>query len=91
MRELRNVVQRAYIMADGPIITALGLGEESQNGPGDQNARSFKVAVGSTLADVEQKLILSTLQQCDTREEAAKVLGISVKTLYNRMRTYMAQ
>jgi len=91
VRELWNVVQRAYIMADGPVITTLGLGEESQNGPGDQNARSFKVAVGSTLADVEQKLILSTLQQCDTREEAAKVLGISVKTLYNRMRSYMAQ
>jgi two-component system response regulator AtoC len=91
VRELWNVVQRAYIMADGPVITTLGLGEESQNGPSDQNARSFKVAVGSTLADVEQKLILSTLQQCDTREEAAKVLGISVKTLYNRMRSYMAQ
>jgi len=49
---------------------------------------SFCVAVGSTLADVEEKLILSTLQQCDTREGAARVLGISVKTLYNRMRAY---
>jgi DNA-binding NtrC family response regulator len=49
---------------------------------------SFCVAVGSTLADVEEKLILSTLQQCDTREGAARVLGISVKTLYNRIRAY---
>ena len=48
------------------------------------------VAVGSTLADVEEKLILSTLQQCETREGAARVLGISVKTLYNRMRLYRA-
>ena len=52
------------------------------------DSNSFKVAVGSTLADVEQKLILSTLQQCDTREGAARVLGISVKTLYNRIRAY---
>jgi len=90
VRELWNVVQRAYIMADGSPITSLGLGEDSQS-VSDQSDRSFKVAVGSTLADFEQKLIMSTLQQCDTREEAAKMLGISVKTLYNRLRSYMAQ
>jgi len=89
VRELWNVVQRAFIMADGPLIVTLGLGEDPQN-QADPNGRSFKVAVGSTLADVEQKLILSTLQQCETREEAAKLLGISVKTLYNRLRSYMS-
>jgi DNA-binding NtrC family response regulator len=44
--------------------------------------------VGNTIADVEEKLILATLRQCDTKEKAAQLLGISLKTLYNRLRAY---
>lgn len=87
VRELWNTVQRAYIMAEGDVINELGLSREPQLAA-ELNGRSFKIAVGTTLADVEQKLIMSTLQEYETREEAAKILGISVKTLYNRLRAY---
>jgi DNA-binding NtrC family response regulator len=80
-----SAADRAQIHAQHPRLALVGATAEEPS-PGQGN--SFSVAVGSTLAAVEQKLILSTLQQCDTREGAARVLGISVKTLYNRMRAY---
>ena len=42
-----------------------------------------------SIADAERRLILATLAHCDGhRERAAEMLGISAKTLYNRMKTY---
>ena len=46
------------------------------------------VEVGDSLAEVEKRLIEQTLQSCRTREEAARMLGISTKTLYNKLRLY---
>ncbi|MEO7760303.1 MAG: helix-turn-helix domain-containing protein [Casimicrobiaceae bacterium] len=48
----------------------------------------IQVEVGDSLADVEKRLIEHTLQSCRTREEAARILGISTKTLYNKLRLY---
>ena len=45
--------------------------------------------IGSSIAQVERQLILATLDRYDgSRERTAEVLGISLKTLYNRMREY---
>ena len=90
VRELKNVVHRAYIMADDviePRCVPPELGRTSQTtGP------YFQVRVGSKVADVERRLILATLEQCGgTKEKAATMLGISLKTLYNRLREYQAQ
>jgi DNA-binding NtrC family response regulator len=47
------------------------------------------VPVGSSIADVERKLIMATLESCGgVRERTAEILGISLKTLYNRLREY---
>ena len=47
------------------------------------------VRVGSTIADVERDLIIATLAYCDgAKERTADMLGISLKTLYNRLRAY---
>ena len=47
------------------------------------------VKVGSSIADVERRLILATLDACEgNKDQAAKVLGISLKTLYNRLNSY---
>ncbi len=46
---------------------------------------------GPSSPKVEERLILTTLQECATREEAAKKLGISIKTLYNRLRAYSSR
>jgi DNA-binding NtrC family response regulator len=45
--------------------------------------------VGSSVADVEQRLILATLEACGgNKQKAAEVLGVSLKTIYNRLNAY---
>ena len=49
------------------------------------------VHVGESLAEVERRMIEQTLQCCRTREQAARILQISTKTLYNKLRQYEAE
>jgi two-component system response regulator AtoC len=91
VRELRNVVQRASIMTDGATIEEVRLPDEG--GPDDGSAAdeppALRVRIGSSIAQVERQLILETLQHCGgVRERTAAMLGISLKTLYNRLREY---
>ncbi|HVE49473.1 MAG TPA: sigma-54 dependent transcriptional regulator [Casimicrobiaceae bacterium] len=90
VRELANVVQRAWILAEGRAITQPVLQRETVLGTVSPAATGFQVTVGESLADVERRLILHTVQRCRTREEAARVLKISTKTLYNKLRVYEA-
>jgi DNA-binding NtrC family response regulator len=89
VRELYNVVQRAYILAEGGMITQPALQRDAL-GAVASAADGFNVAVGESLAEVERRLILHTVQRCRTQEEAARILGISTKTLYNKLRIYDA-
>ena len=90
VRELKNIMHRAYIMASD-VIDARCLPPEL--GSARQATGPFlQVRVGSKVADVEKRLILATLEQCGgTKEKAAEMLGISLKTLYNRLREYEAE
>jgi DNA-binding NtrC family response regulator len=90
VRELKNIIHRAYIMADDVIdANCLPLETEKANGV---SGPFFQVRVGSTISDMERRLITATLQQCGgNREKAAEMLGISLKTLYNRLREYESQ
>jgi two-component system response regulator AtoC len=91
VRELRNVVQRAYIMADD-LIDAACVRLEAGKAEKDTGGPFLQVRVGSTVAEVERRLMLATLEQCGgTKEKAAQMLGISLKTLYNRLREYESQ
>jgi DNA-binding NtrC family response regulator len=84
VRELKNLVHRAYILAEEHIgIDCLPLGV--QETPGS----NLNVKVGTSLGEVEQRLILATLEDCEgDKKKAAEVLGISLKTLYNRLNEY---
>jgi two-component system response regulator AtoC len=84
VRELKNLVHRAYILAEEHIgIDSLPLGV--QETPGS----NLNVKVGTSLGEVEQRLILATLEDCEgDKKKAAEVLGISLKTLYNRLNEY---
>jgi two-component system, NtrC family, response regulator AtoC len=85
VRELRNVVQRAYIMADGESITAACIPFDAPV----RSSQSVTVPVGTTVAEMERQLILATLDSVKGhKEKAAELLGISAKTLYNRLREY---
>ena len=88
VRELKNIVQRAYIMADNEIGDALAPKPRPlAAGAGDED--QLDIAVGTNLADAQRRLILATLAQCDDdKQRAAQALGISVKTLYNRLAAY---
>ena len=81
------MVQRAFILAPGDIDEdVLPLG-----GTQSRSAASLVVRVGTRIDEVEKRLILATLEHCaGDKKAAAELLGISVKTLYNRLNAYQA-
>lgn len=89
IRELRNYVYRSFILADDVIsgdFNAFSLDSHSA-GWGSE----ITVPVGVPLADANRQLILATLKQCGgVKKAAAEMLGISLKTLYNRLEEYGA-
>ncbi|MDB5581211.1 MAG: sigma-54-dependent Fis family transcriptional regulator [Bradyrhizobium sp.] len=88
VRELKNFVHRAFILADSGQLNASAM--PMQVSPGEAPAPSFVlVPVGSSLAAADRQLILATLQHCgNIKRQAATMLGISLKTLYNRLEEY---
>jgi two-component system, NtrC family, response regulator AtoC len=86
VRELKNVVHRAFIMAEseiGPSSLPRELGGESGA------SRSLYFQVGTSIEEVERRLIMATLEMYGgNKRKAADVLGVSLKTLYNRLNTY---
>ncbi|HEV8578125.1 MAG TPA: sigma-54 dependent transcriptional regulator [Thermoanaerobaculia bacterium] len=86
VRELKNVVHRAFIMADEE-ITPRCLPRELG---GDFGAvRSLNFQVGASIEEVERRLITATLEAYGgNKRQTAEVLGVSLKTLYNRLNAY---
>jgi DNA-binding NtrC family response regulator len=88
VRELYNVVQRAYLLCERNLIQHGDVKQHVLPCPPSGGEKMIRVEVGDSLAEVERRLIEQTLQCCRTREEAARLLGISTKTLYNKLRLY---
>jgi DNA-binding NtrC family response regulator len=101
VRELENTIHRAVLLAAGSEIgpDALRTPDGEAFGaasPHDPAARAAQVAeavtrglVGRTVADVERDLILDTLDHClGNRTHAARILGISIRTLRNKLNEY---
>ena len=95
VRELKNVLHRAFILADEEIgleclpeqIRGLSPAPPSVAAPPSNDG--IHVAIGSSVADAERRLIMATLDRLEgNKRETAKVLGISLKTLYNRLSEY---
>ena len=95
IRELRNVVHSAFILA-GASIDAEHLPLEVQAGVQPPvreanlaNRDAVRELVGRPLAEIERRLITATLAACEgNKGKAAGLLGISLKTLYNRLHAY---
>lgn len=91
VRQLKNVLQRAWIMADDVHIGVSCLGEAVVAPESACHGPTLSIRIGRKLADIEKAVILATLRECSgRREEAASMLGLSLKTLYNRLREYKA-
>lgn len=89
VRELRHAIHRGYIMADQH-KKILVLPENFTSPFSKTIAHSpVGIRVGKTVEEVERELIESTLEHFDgDKKQAADVLGISLKTLYNRLNAY---
>ncbi len=91
VRELRSAVQRAFILSEAELYADTFFAEGSAVRDGGP-APVTRAKVGSSLALAEQELILATLDRLGGKKsEAAKVLGISLKTLYSRINVYRAR
>jgi DNA-binding NtrC family response regulator len=87
VRQLRNVVERLVVTHHGSTIEPANLPDFLH--AHDQNAKTFTVRPGMALADVEKLHIRQTLTHVtDNREEAAKALGISRRTLQYKLKQY---
>jgi two-component system response regulator AtoC len=85
VRELKNYVHRAYILSDTVIDTELAPETFIQS----PASRLLTVRVGSTLDDATRRIIEATLEECDgVKRRTADMLGISLKTLYNKLALY---
>lgn len=86
VRELRHAVQRHYILSDDEAITVrLDPPPRATMAPDG----SIRFAVGMTFDDVEREMLLKTLASChNNKRQAARALGITAKTIYNRLLRY---
>lgn len=98
VRELKNVVERSVVMSSGPVIDTDVLPnnilevqkkDESFLEPNQDFSNYIHIPVGSSLKEVERKVILDTLSRVDNnKSEAAKILGFSRRTLHNKLDKY---
>ncbi|MEK0429115.1 MAG: hypothetical protein RL001_1642 [Pseudomonadota bacterium] len=86
VRELRNFIQRAYILSEQSL--ELFVPDRSLT-HAESKQLTLAIPLGTNLADVDRKLIFATLESCGgVKKRAADILGISLKTLYNRLEEY---
>ncbi|MVW73244.1 sigma-54 dependent transcriptional regulator [Bordetella sp. 15P40C-2] len=91
VRELKNFVRRAFILAEGNVVNGAPLLRTTAGVSSDNRATLTQLSVGMSLADADRQLILATLERCNgVRKQTAAVLGISAKTLYNKLEEYAA-
>jgi DNA-binding NtrC family response regulator len=92
VRELRNTLERAVIMCNGtnvePKHLPPGFGKFVARAP-VQDTNAIHLGVGTTVDEAERLLILKTLEAThNNKTKAAEILGISLKTLHNKLKEY---
>ncbi|MCF7854634.1 MAG: sigma-54 dependent transcriptional regulator [Candidatus Pacebacteria bacterium] len=87
IRELKNVIQRAVLVCEGDALQPRHLPPRFHTKDSSQENIVFKV--GTTLAEMEQRMIRKVLMVTgNNRKKSAELLGISRRTLYNKLEKY---
>jgi DNA-binding NtrC family response regulator len=88
VREFRNVMERALILSKGEWIDTSHLPPYLRN-PSAESSTKIVLSLGVTAAEAERELILKTLEKTGhNKAEAARQLGLDVKTIRNKLKTY---
>jgi len=92
VRELRNALYTAFLMSEGPELEAASMPEEVTVSPPldpDPGAPAIRIPVKTSIREAERQLILMTLAHMGGRKDrTVEALGVSLKTLYNRLHDY---
>jgi DNA-binding NtrC family response regulator len=92
VRELRNTLERAVIVCDSAVIETKhlppGFGQTTVRTSAEE-PDAVRLGVGTTVEEAERRLILKTLEATNNNKtRAAEILGISLKTLHNKLKEY---
>jgi DNA-binding NtrC family response regulator len=92
VRELRNVLERAVIVCEGAVIETKhlppGFGQTTVR-ISSEDSDGVRLGVGTTVQEAERLLIMKTLESTNNNKtRAAEILGISLKTLHNKLKEY---
>jgi DNA-binding NtrC family response regulator len=86
IRELKNLIENLVILTDGEKIGVCNLPEEIR---GHVEAKDYKPGADLSLSDLERQHIVNTLSKMNgNKTRVAEALGISLKTLYNKLKSY---
>jgi DNA-binding NtrC family response regulator len=86
VRELRNIIERATILSAGTFIEPRHLPPMLSSEPQNNSHPQVALAPGTTVEEAERRLIMMTLAHTrDNKTRAAEILGISLKTLHNKL------
>ena len=91
VRELQNVMERAYILSDGMIVEKSHLAENVSQAPAKEEKSEVETNefTEMTLDELEKRHIIKTLEFLSgNKTKTARTLGITVKTLYNKLHSY---
>lgn len=90
VRQLANIIERAMILTSGEEIGVLSLSEEVAQQHNDDD-RLSQLLQGRSIKEVERMMILSALQNSKDKQSAARTLGISERTIWNKIKEYQIE
>lgn len=89
VRELQNVIERSCLMSPSDSLVAEDIQIETTPLTEPKSVAGGLVTTGMTIQEAERRLILKTLEYTgENRTQAAKILGISIRTLRNKLNEY---